>query len=161
METATLTLSYALALAFIVAIWLGVRGHRILKIVMTLSLPVFYYLHWMGLNGYAGWPSTQILPEKFELIAADVKEPDKEGQSHGSISLWIRPQTNSEPRAHIMPYSRKLHQILHETKQKIAAGRRQLGIMNADDQRGPGANLGNGRTLHFINAPRTRLPPKD
>lgn len=130
------------------------------KILISLILPFIYYLHWMGLQQSKGWPTDQSLPAKFELISADVVEPNQSKSIEGNIHLWIRPGDDGAPRAYILPYSRDLHKRLFETKQRSAQGKRQMGVLSASDSREGGSDVGGGMKLGFKNAPRRRLPAK-
>ncbi len=153
-------ISYAVLVMFIV--WVGFyKGFGTKsKIVISLILPLIYFFHWMGLQQSKGWPSDQTLPTQFELISADVVEPNQSKQIKGNIHLWIRPGDDGAPRAYILPYTRELHQRLFEAKQRSAEGRMQLGMLSGGNSREAGADVGGGMKLSFKNAPRSRLPPK-
>jgi len=153
-------ISYALVAMFIV--WVGFyKGFGTKsKIVISTILPLIYFLHWMGLQQSKGWPSNQTLPTQFELISADVVEPNQSKQIDGNIYLWVRPNEDGAPRAFILPYTRELHQRLFEAKQRSAQGRMQLGKLSGSNSREAGADVGGGMKLSFRNAPRRRLPAK-
>ncbi|MEE9310217.1 MAG: hypothetical protein V3U64_04295 [Cocleimonas sp.] len=155
-----ISISYALLVVFIV--WVGFyKGFGTKsKILISLMLPLIYYIHWMGLLQSKGWPSDQTLPTQFELISADIVEPNQTKQIVGNIHLWIRPGDNGAPRAYILPYTRELHKRLFEAKQRSAEGRTQLGTLSGGNSREAGANVGGGMKLSFRNAPRRRLPAK-
>ena len=131
------------------------------KIIISAVLPLIYYLHWMGLQQSKGWPSDQILPTQFELISADVVEPNQSKEIRGNIHLWIRLKDDGDPRAYTLPYSRDLHKRLFEAKQRTAQGRRQIGLLSGSDSREGGSDIGGGMKLGFKNAPRRRLPAKN
>ncbi len=153
-------LSYVLLVVFIV--WVGFyKGFGTkAKILISLILPLIYYLHWMGLQQSKGWPSDQTLPSQFELISADVLEPNQHKDIKGNIHLWLRPRENGTPRAYILPYSRDLHKRLFEAKQRMEEGRMQIGMLTGNDSKGSGSEVGGGMRLNFRNAPRRRLPAK-
>ena len=154
-------MSYALIVMFIV--WIGFyKGFGTKsKIIISALLPLIYYLHWMGLQQSKGWPSDQTLPSQFELISADVVEPNQFKEIEGNIHLWIRPEEDGAPRTYILPYSRDLHKRLFEAKQRSAGGRRQIGLLSGSDSSEGGADIGGEMKLGFRNAPRRRLPAKD
>jgi hypothetical protein len=170
MEAITLIAAYVIPLVLVVWLWLGPRSIWI-KGLITALLPAFYFLHWQGLQDYKGWPAEQSLPEKFELIAADVVEPTAHNQQQGRIYLWVRPdlggatgkivEENTNPRAYRLPYSRKLHEMLFETRKRIQAGQQQIGLLRDDEGGGSGgATVGYGYRLEFIDKPKSQLPPK-
>lgn len=157
MESLTLIIAYVIPLAFVVWLWLGKPGWRS-KLLLTVCLPLFYWLHWQGLQDTKGWPAPQSLPEKFELIAADVFEPSQ--GKDGAIRLWVRETDDGEPRVYALPYSRKLHQALFDTKERVAQGRTQVGLLSDGGAGGAGAPVGNGQMLEFRDKPKSNLPPK-
>ena len=157
----TLTFAYILPLLLVVWLWLGSNAATSLKLVITLLLPLFYLLHWTGIEETRGWPAGTPPPDRFEMIAADVIEPGRHDQPEGVIHLLIRHEGSPQPRLHAVPYSRELHTLLFETRERIAAGRPQIGILRDSGQAGSGAPVGNGRSIEFVDAGERRLlPPK-
>jgi hypothetical protein len=157
----TLTLAYILPLLLIVWLWLGSGAPTRIKLLVTLLLPLFYLLHWIGIEQTRGWPASAPPPDRFEMIAADVIEPGRHGYRDGVIHLLIRHGDSPQPRLHAVPYSRELHTLLFETRERIANGRPQIGILRYSGQAGNGAPVGNGRTIEFVDAGNRRLlPPK-
>lgn len=156
-----LSISYVLLAVFVIWSIFGKRFSAIQKIMISLLLPLVYFLHWSGLQQTKGWPSDQTLPTKFELISADIVEPNQSKKIKGNIHLWIRPTDNGAPRAYILPYTRELHKRLFEARQRIAEGRTQIGMLSDSGSREGGASIGGGMKLGFKNAPRRRLPPKN
>ena len=157
----TLTAAYVLPLLLIVWLWLGSNAATAVKLAITLLLPLFYLLHWIGIEQTRGWPADAAPPERFEMIAADVIEPGRHDYRDGIIHLLIRYDDSPEPRLHAVPYSRALHTLLFETRERIAAGRPQIGILRDSGQAGSGAPIGNGRSIEFVDAGERRLlPPK-
>jgi len=154
-----LVFAYVLPLCLLVWLWLSVNIKSRTKLLLTLCLPVIYAVHWYGLQSLRGWPANQSLPNQFELIAADVVEPEASQNRDGKIHLWIRQKNNGEPRVYGLPYTRQLHKILFETKQRMEAGQIQMGrLYDASSNRG--AAIGNNQKLEFQNATRAMLPPK-
>ena len=159
-----ISISYVLPVALIIWLWFGqhlqIKKRVMSKLVLTLLLPLLYFLHWTGLQHSKGWPSDQTLPARFELISADILEPNSLKEIKGSIHLWVRPKDNQPPRAYILPYSRGLHKKLFETKQRMAAGRTQIGLLYDESSGGSGASVGSSQKLDFQDMPQKRLPPK-
>ena len=159
MESVILNLAYVLPLAALLWLWMGFRLPVAVKLLLTLALPVMYALHWQGLQAHKGWPTDEGLPERFQLLAADVVEP-RQGQRDGAIYLWIK-QEQEPPRVHALPYSRKLHETLHTTRQRMQQGRTQVGLLLEEgDTGGSGAHVGSGRVLEFRDQAGSGLPPK-
>jgi len=155
-----LSLSYIALVIFVVWTIFGKQFSSVNKILICLLLPVIYFLHWNSMQDTKGWPSDQILPTQFELISADIIEPNPLKNVSGNINLWIRPSDNDPPRAYSLSYSRDLHKRLFETKKRIAQGRRQIGLLYDENASQGGSSIGGGMKLGFKSAPRKRLPPK-
>ena len=154
-----LTLGYALPVALLAWIWLSSKTGIRIKLLVTLCLPLLYGAHWFGLQNLRGWPAYQSLPNQFQLLAADVVEPDPSLSDAGKINLWVRLTEAGEPRAYSLPYTRKLHQMLFDTKQRMQAGQTQFGRLY-DSSSNRGAAIGNNQKLEFQNATRSILPEK-
>ncbi len=155
-----LSLSYVLLTALVAALFFLKTLKTSRKLLIISLLPLVYFFHWQALQETRGWPSPKTLPTQFELLGADVVEPDKLKKVKGNIHLWIRPKEKDAPRAYILPYSRDLHKRLFEARKRIRQGRTQLGLLTASGSREGGADIGGGMKLAFRNAPRKRLPPK-
>ena len=156
-----MSLSYVALAVFVAWVVFGKRFKTIHKIIICLLLPIIYFIHWQGLQKTLGWPSDQALPTQFELISADIIEPNPLENISGNIHLWIRPAEDKPPRAYILDYSRDLHQRLFETKKRMSSGRRQIGLLYDTSNTGQsGASVGGGMKLQFRNAPRKSLPRK-
>ena len=155
-----LSLAYIFPLAFVVWLYVAKPLNFTVKLLLTVVLPLVYAIHWFGLQQHAGWPSDQTLPERFELISADVIEPNGLKQIEGAIHLWLRQEGSNQPRAYELPYSRALHKKLFETRQRMKQGHSQLGILYEAETTGKGVNLGSGQRLDFQDLAKGRLPPK-
>lgn len=160
MGQVSLVIAFAIPLLFLVAVWLAKSGNMKLRVFVTLALPLFYWLHWHGLQNTLGWPSPQKIPDQFQLIAADVVEPHENNGGSGWIHLWVRQEEGQEPRAYRLEYSRSLHKILHETRKRTQNGIRQRGVIRADKGTGRGVSIGDGRRLEFEDMVRRQLPSK-
>ena len=154
-----LAIAYVLPIALLIWIWLSSTSSIRIKLLVTICLPLLYGAHWYGLQNLRGWPAYQGLPNQFQLIAADVVEPSSTSSQPGKIHLWVRLKPEGEPRVYALPYTRKLHQMLFDTKQRMQAGQTQVGRLY-DSSSNRGAAIGNNQKLEFQNATRALLPPK-
>jgi len=156
-----ISISYIAVIVLVTWLGFGKRLSVLSKIILAILLPLVYFLHWTGLQESKGWPSDQTLPTQFELISADIQEPNPLKDIEGDIHLWIRPEDNGPPRAYVLTYSRELHKKLFDTKRRIAQGRRQIGLLYDQSSGQSGVSIGGNMKLGFRNAPRKRLPPKN
>ena len=121
------------------------------------------FIIWKALESYRGWPTAEPPPEIFVFIWAVVIEPDPKTQNPGLIYVWAGYPTKSkgseallsynpsenEPRAHILPYSRILHEQIEKAKTMVASGqpvffKRNNGRNTEDGEIGPPGNTDGG-----------------
>jgi hypothetical protein len=115
----------------IVGLGLVASGRRrsvptVVSVIMVL--PLFYVGHYFGLKALQGWPTGQASPERFEVLAERVVEPDVRSGEPGAVYLWIQSADDDRPRAFRLPYSKALHQEANEADRRRAAGTAQRGI---------------------------------
>lgn len=125
------------------------------------ALPLFYAAQFMLLQGISGWPTRAALPDRFELLAFSVQEPDRARGMEGQILLWLRPPDADQPRVHLLNYDRALHRSLTEAGERLAEGRRQVG--NSEKRPPPTQGRegdGTGPGVSFRDMHRRSLPPK-
>ena len=151
---------YVLPLVLVAWIWLGGKRSSQFRLPLLVLLPVFYWVHWQAVSDLIGWPSSEALPNTFEMVSAVVVEPDVQQAEDGEIYLWIRPRLRGKPRAYVLPYSRELHELVHASNQKIAQGIRQQGSVRGRERGGNGASLNNGLFLVMEDATQRILPAK-
>lgn len=98
------------------------------SIVVTTFFFVVTYLSFPPL---LGWPTGELPPERFRLIAGDVVQPDKLTGAKGMVYLWLKDMDDlsgrSQPRAYKLPYSTELHEAVITAKSKLEKGMPQLG----------------------------------
>ena len=97
---------------------------------------IFYIVTYLSFPPLLGWPTSETLPERFQLIAAHVQQPNKITGDGGSIYLWVSRIDNlaspSPPRAHRLEYSNELHEMVIKANSNLNKGIAQLG--EAEDQ---------------------------
>lgn len=87
----------------------------------------FFVVAFVAIEAMLGWPTEGAPPERFQLYAAMVQEPDRQGDGRGTIYLWLSPRgpegvASGPPRAHALPYSRELHRQVAEAKARLEEG---------------------------------------
>lgn len=102
-----------------------------IKVAGILVVAVFYVVTYRSIPPMLGWPTAQSLPERFNLVALYVQEPDKTTGDEGAIYLWVtdldKGFTNVRPRSHKVAFSAELHQKVVEAGSKLRKGLPQLG----------------------------------
>jgi hypothetical protein len=142
--TLLLLLGYVLLGVLLLSLNLRARWHWSVKVFAIALTSAFYFVTWWGLRESEGWPTRADPLAEFELLAFDVRQPDKRDDSPGAIFLWVRSPHAVEgtPRAHRLAYSEALHQAVLEAGERLGRGRRQHGerrpgASDRSDARGP------------------------
>ena len=134
---------FGIALAFLImtalSLWIliGAKGHWVFKMGFIAITLLFSIGMWNSFNDLLGWPTTEKVPDKFEILWVVVEEPNKRTNDDGAIYIWIK---NLEPkddsfslsfnskdvskgsRLYKLPYNRAMHEqvpgILDKIKEK-------------------------------------------
>lgn len=133
---AGLVAAYVLLAALLAALLLFTRWAWWLKAAMVTLVTGFYLVTYYSIPPLLGWPTTQPLPRRFNLIAAWVQEPDKVSGAPGEIYLWATDITGDphahRPRAYALPFTPELHASVAEAAGKLKKNLPQLGEVEGD-----------------------------
>jgi len=146
MNLGTFGIAFALLISVLLLLWfvIGSRGQWWLKVPVIAATMFLSIGIWYSVNDLLGWPTADSLPTKFQIHWIVIEEPNKKTGDEGSIYIWasdLNPQPNGElwkfhsmddsgePRAHRMPYSRKLHEQSIAIMQIIKKGGQFKGTM--------------------------------
>lgn len=92
---------------------------------------IFYIVTYLSYPHLLGWPTSEKLPERFQLIAAHVQQPNKITGEGGAVFLWVTKIDNlaspTPPRAHKLEYSNALHEMVIKANSQLNKGIAQLG----------------------------------
>ncbi len=160
MDKLAISIGYIVPLVLVAWIWLSRRFEPRFRIAALVFLPLVYGAQWYGVESLEGWPTRNVMPESFELLSSDIREPDLSREERGAIALWVREKGDRRPRAYLLPYDRKLHEMLHAARQRMQQGIRQVGRVGGREKAGNGAGIGNALELTIEDAPPIVLPPK-
>jgi hypothetical protein len=136
-ETLVIPLGFLVVIAIGLWTFIHLKGKWWIKLPIVVGSTSFVIAVWASLASYRGWPTATKTPEKFVLLWGEVREPNRQIGDDGAIFLWVvhysptKTKPNlfqysprpGEPRAHKVPYSRKLHQQIEEAKELIKQGR--------------------------------------
>jgi hypothetical protein len=160
-DTFGIPLAFVIIAALTLWVVLGCKGYWWLKLVMV-SLSIFFSISlWNSLVSLQGWPTSQTMPEKFEVKWLDVKEPNKKTGEEGCIYVWARDiepnkpdssigaaaplsvqlhtkEESGEPRLYKLPYSRGMHEQAEGIKEMIGKGGRFYGRLAQAGEAGEG-----------------------
>lgn len=163
-----LVLVYALLAFLLLCLLLATRWHWMVKAGAVVVVTGFYALSHQVLQGIAGWPSDDRLPERFVLLSAVFDEPSP-GRGHkGAIYIWVNPMQDNKPlempRVHRLPYEKDLQRILADGVKKARDGNTQMGSLEPARSTGGLAWLrasGDDKLqLKLTDLPRAQLPEK-
>nr|CAA6824754.1 MAG: Unknown protein [uncultured Thiotrichaceae bacterium] len=156
-----------LVLALLMLVLLFSRLHWVLRLLLVLIVSGSYWVAYQGWDRAQGWPSSNAMPEKFLLHGAVIEEPDPEKGVSGTIFIWATDlsthQPAEQPRAFVMPYSKKLHGATQEALRHMRNGELQLGTVLPDiaaKQIGDGFAGEVPTLIEFSNLPKQALPEK-
>jgi hypothetical protein len=126
------------ALAFLVLLSLFASAWpRWGKALLLVGVTALYFGADRALDGVWGWPSRQVLPERFVLLAAVIDEPSATGP--GALYVWVNAleqgKPSAQPRAYRLPYSKDMHSLLNDGMKKVRQGISQMG--SATPKSGP------------------------
>jgi len=101
------------------------------KAATIVLVSTFYYVSYMSLEGFLGWPANAGLPDEFVLLAGKVEEPNDSLDREGAVYLWALPlddgSTDGTPRAYELPYDKSLHNQISEATKRLRRGIAQVG----------------------------------
>ena len=129
-----LTAAYILLAVLLLSVNLYSKWSWKIKALAIAMTSAFYLVSYFSFPYLLGWPTDEELPKHFRLLAAEVKQPDKELGEDGQIYLWLTQIENVDsqtlPRAYVVPYTGVLYERIINAKSKIKYGIPQLGEYN-------------------------------
>jgi hypothetical protein len=132
----------------ILVLWLFIRleGWLVIKMVIV-ALAVWYAVAmFLLIPNMLGWAiDVQKPPDKSRLASYLVDEP-KAG-SKGAIYLWVLTKVDCvEPRAYVIPYSRKMHKRLIKLQRQARGSGGYIQIIKTKRQPGKSEQIGGDKS---------------
>jgi hypothetical protein len=165
-----LVAAYVLIALLLAAVCLYASFNWRIKALIVVLVSAFYIVTYFSFPPLMGWPTNAKLPERFNLVAMSVQEPDKTSGDPGHIYLWLtnleKGPGRDQPRAHRVPFSANLHAKVVEAGTKMRKGLPQLGELVEEDL-GPNGrpsdeNRGGQQSvdIEFFDLPDPLFPEK-
>jgi hypothetical protein len=163
--TLALTLSFAALVLLCTMALLWSRWPGWLKGLLVAGVTVLYFWGNDVAHNLSGWPTPDVLPERFVLLAVVIEEPNN--KSSGALYVWLNAieggKPVAQPRAFKLPYSKDMHALLNEGMKKSRQGVSQMGT--AEPKRGkkglswlrPGSDE---QEIKIRDLPAPQLPEK-
>jgi hypothetical protein len=157
----TLTIAFILLTAIILWFVIGARGQWSLK-ATCIALTLYFSLSLsQSLSSITGWPTTDKIPEQFEIHWALIEEPNKATYEKGRMFIWLTPSNmkknntvnwfmsfytpeEGSPRAYSVPYSRDNHEKIDGVLEQLKNGQRVMGGKGVKRGKGEGEGEGDG-----------------
>ena len=137
-----ITIAYAVLAVLLLNLNLYSRWSLWVKGGAIFLTAVLYFVSYLSLQGFLGWPTNSTMPKQFLLLSSHVEEPDEVLGITGGIYLWTLTQEGDHidtvPRAYRMPYSQELHTQVSEAARQIKNGIIQMGQIKTAPIRGSG-----------------------
>ena len=127
-----ITIAYIALAALLLNLNLYSRWPAWVKISAIVVVSALYYITYISLQNFLGWPTKTELPDQFIMLSARVDEPNKQKSDDGAVYLWLLPLNNegiaySSPRSYKVPYSPMLHQEINRAQKQLRREIVQIG----------------------------------
>ena len=104
-----LVAAYVIVALLLISLNLYTRWSWRVKALLIGIVSALYLVTYYSLPPLLGWPADEELPQRFNLVAVYVTEPDKSTGAEGEIFLWATDMAQgprgAEPRAYRVPFS--------------------------------------------------------
>ena len=134
MTTAVLGISIAYAGMGLLLLAMGMTSRFAwwVKAAVIVVTSLFFIQAFYATKGLLGWPGSERLPARFQLLWARVVEPDAKIGDAGAVYLWIEELDENNvpagvPRSYRLPYSRPLAERSSNARDEIIKGNPQQG----------------------------------
>ncbi len=134
---------------------------RPIKAIVVLMLVHGYFTSWATYRQVSGYPTTEQVPKKFEVVWARVVE----SQSGSFIELWVSYENSildkivarfslahdwdNISRVYRLPYNKENHKMILELQKKIERGEK-AGIINESNDSNSDLDLRDGAENYYI-----------
>ena len=90
------------------------------KALLVLLTSASYFIVYYSYAPLLGWPSDDVLPARFNLVAAYGQEPDEVTGRKGSIFFWVTDKGTGDitPRAYVVDFEPQLHARVIQAMQR-------------------------------------------
>ena len=143
-ERILLTLAYVIISALLLIFCFYTGFSKKIKLTGIVVLTFFYIFSWKGYEGILGWPTSEELPELFNINWVVIEEPNKAQSNEGSLFLWVSEvdefnKSFGDPRAYRLVWNddnhKKAQDALHKIKEgQQLNGKKSYGVLNKDNE---------------------------
>ena len=143
-ERLILSISYAVIAALLLVFCFYTNFTKKVKLISIFAVSLFYISSWKGYVGVLGWPTSEDLPDDFNILWVVIQEPNKSKSNEGELFLWIKEideykKPIGDPRAFNLQWNKENHRIAQEALHKLQEGERlngkkTYGVLNKDNK---------------------------
>lgn len=135
---AGLVLSYVALAILLLSLNLASLWRWGIKATAIIVVTIFFGVSYRTIDGLLGWPTTNHLPIRFNLLSTHVAEPNQRTADPGHIYLWVADidennVPSSLPRSYQLSYSKALAEKIRKAQEKLDHGGEVMGVLSADD----------------------------
>ena len=134
MTSAVLGISVAYVVVGVLLLGMGLTSRLSwwVKAAAIVITSLFFIEAFFAIKGLQGWPATDPLPARFQLLWARAVEPDAKTGDAGAIYLWVEELDENNvpggmPRSYRLPYVRPLAERSLKARDEIMKGNPQQG----------------------------------
>jgi len=181
---AAILAAYVAIAVLLLSLNLVSRWRLWVKVSAIVLCGVFFVVSYIAINSLLGWPSSERVPDRFNLLATRIVEPNRRMDEAGSIFFWLERidddnVPSGQPLSYRIPYSDDLARAADRAQALIDQGAAVEAMLRevVGDEAGSGTtnmvagdNPGQGSggagehvegvNLVFNNMPPVRLPGK-
>src|SRR3984893_10780934 len=111
-----------------------------IKAAAILVTTGFFAITYQAMSEMTGWPTTQRLPSRFNLVWTRIVEPDKKTSSAGGIYIWAEELDENnvpagKPRSYQLSYTDALARKIASAQEKRDRGSDVMGRLDDDPGR--------------------------
>ncbi len=152
MTTTLLAISAAYVAMSVLLLWTGLTSplRWWVKAAAILVTSLFFVEVFFATKGLLGWPGTDRLPARFQLLWTRVVEPDPRLHDAGSIFLWVEEVDANNvpvgtPRSYRLPYTKPMADKSLKARDEIMSGNPQEGTAEdlTENETPPSGNMAN------------------
>ncbi len=134
-----LTAAYVALAVLLLSLNIYSRWPPWVKVGAVVLTGLLYYVTYLSLESFLGWPARASLPQKFMMLSGSIDEPDEETGSQGAIYIWAvsldDDRLADDPRAYRVPYSRQSHEQVGAALRQLRDGIVQVGEVEEGSRR--------------------------
>jgi hypothetical protein len=151
MTSTLLAISAAYVVMSVLLLWTGLTSplRWWVKAAAIVVSSAFFVEVFFATESLRGWPGTDRLPARFQLLWTRVVEPDPKTHDAGAIFLWVEQVDDNNvptgtPRSYQLGYSKPLEEKVLKARDEIMSGNPQEGTaQDIDENQTAAGNLAN------------------